>query len=225
MNGREPRVGAAATRIAIVDAQPLYRSGVALALASQSDLEVVDQGECGKDTLQIASRHPIDILLVDIAVEGGGIQMLTSLARSWPELKVIVLTASEREGDVSNAMRCGVRGYLLKHITERELATAVRAVAKGDVYLAPSLGARLFARTSAMTPPVPQASAVDELTPREAQILTHVSLGATNKEIANALNLTEKTVKYYMTNIMQKLQVRNRVEAVLILREKSRKSA
>jgi DNA-binding NarL/FixJ family response regulator len=226
MTAWEHKRGNAEISIAIVDRQPLFRMGVAHALGSQTGIQIVDQGETGTDALQIAGSRPVDIMLLDPNVQGGGMQMLSSLTRSWPVIKLVVLTASEQEEDVSSALRCGARGYLLKHVKDNELVTALRAVAQGEVYLTPSLGARLFARTAAGTSTSTSTGlsslTVANLTPRENQILTQVSLGATNKEIAISLNISEKTVKYYMTNIMQKLQVRNRVEAVIIMRDKAR---
>jgi len=211
--------------IAIVDRQPLFRAGIAHVLRSHHGIEVVAEGESAMDALRIASERPIDIMLLDLSIPGGGMQALTSLSHTWPAIKLVVLTASEREEDVSNALRCGVRGYILKHVNESDLLGALQAVANGEVYLTPSLGARLLARTAANASFVTTVPTLAELTARETQILTQVSVGATNKEIARRFNISDKTVKYYMTNIMKKLQVRNRVEAVVIMRDRAHTSA
>jgi DNA-binding NarL/FixJ family response regulator len=131
-----------------------------------------------------------------------------------------MLTVSESEEHVSQALAAGAQGYVLKGTSGPELIHTMRAVARGESYVSPSLAARLLT----MSRRTPQVSNEDsdraDLTPREEGILDHVALGMTNKEIARRLSISEKTVKHYMTNIMQKLHVRNRVEAVLAFQRK-----
>lgn len=179
---------------------------------------MVAEGHCTADALHLAERHSLDLMLLDLEILGGGAEAITAISRIWPAIRLVALTNSEREADVAGTLHLGARGYILKNVEAAELINALRIVAAGDVYLTPSLGARLFARANgaaALSPPRPRSA---KLTPREDEILAQVSLGATNKEIATKLIITEKTVKYFMTNIMQKLQVRNRVEAVLAAR-------
>lgn len=216
------RNASARVGVAFIDAFPLYRAGVSHALRRCPQIELLAEGASAMDAIQIANKQPIDIMMLDIEIPGGGQQALTTIARTWPAIKLVVLTASEREADVANAMRAGARGYILKQITETELTSAIESIAMGEVYLTPSLGASLFARPIAPARPAIALPRVGDLTQRETQILGQVSVGATNKEIARSLNITEKTVKYYMTSIMQKLQVRNRVEAVVVLRDQHR---
>lgn len=212
-------------RMALIDSQPMFRAGVAHTLRTAKAAESITEGENAADALQIAGREPLDIMLLDLAISGGGADAVSSISRLWPAIRLIILTASERAEDVSGALQCGARGYILKHASGSELLHALRSVAVGEVYLTPSLGARLFARSpAAQTVVVPAPQSID-LTPREDQILAQVSVGATNKEIANTLKISEKTVKYYMTNIMQKLQVRNRVEAVVAARSRINSAA
>jgi DNA-binding NarL/FixJ family response regulator len=128
-----------------------------------------------------------------------------------------MLTVSEEEDDVTAALRAGARAYVLKGVAARELARIVRAVAAGEVYVTPSLASNLlFGLTGGSARQA--TSSLDELTERERQILELVASGDSNKEIAAQLYLSEKTVKHHMTNILQKLQVRNRVEAALMAR-------
>lgn len=212
--------------LAIVDSQPLFRAGVAHLLSSRHGVEVVAEGQSAMDAIAIAAQHLLDIMLIDLAIPGGAPDMLSTLSRMSSATRLVVLTASEREEDVSSALRQGARGYLLKTVDDLDLIAALRAVMNGEVYLTPALGARLFARSgSAAAPQVVPAVPGTDLTHREAQILSQVSIGATNKEIARQLNISEKTVKYYMTSIMQKLQVRNRVEAVVAMRGRARNIA
>ncbi len=213
-------------RVAVIDAQPLFRAGVACALRSYETVELVAEGECAADALRIADKHPLDILLIDLGIPGGGSETIASIVRMWPAIRIVVLTASERIEDVTASMQSGVRGYVLKSIDTLELAKTLRSVAAGEVYLTPSLGARLFAQTTVAKPqPVNGGQAeMAELTGREEEILSQVSIGSTNKEIARKLSISDKTVKYYMTNILQKLQVRNRVEAVVAARDRLKKA-
>lgn len=213
-------------RIAIVDAQPLFRAGVACALRTCDGVELLAEGECAADALRIANKHPLDVLLIDLGIPGGGGETIASIARMWPAIRIIVLTTSERVEDVTSCMQTGVRGYALKTIDTPELAKMLRSVAADEVYLTPSLGARLFAQTAAtqrQSAAVTAPPVLTDLTTREEVILSQVSIGSTNKEIARKLNISDKTVKYYMTNILQKLQVRNRVEAVIAARDRIKK--
>ncbi len=213
-------------RVAVVDAQPLFRAGVACALRTCEGVELLAEGECAADALRIANKHPLDILLLDLGIPGGGGETIASIVRMWPAIRIVVLTTSERVEDVTSCMQTGVRGYALKNIDTPELAKMLRSVAADEVYLTPSLGARLFAQSAAAQrqPAAATAADVANLTSREEEILSQVSVGSTNKEIARKLNISDKTVKYYMTNILQKLQVRNRVEAVIAARDRQRKT-
>ena len=212
-------------RIAVIDAQPLYRAGVVQTLRAFKIVDTVFEGDSAADALRIANKTPLDIMLLDLNIPGGGAEAIATVARMWPAVRQVVLTASERVEDVSNSLQSGARGYILKHVDGAELCKALRQVANNEVYLTPSLGARLITQAAAakvaVAPPLPTG----DLTAREEQILSQVSLGATNKEIARTLRISEKTVKYYMTNIMQKLQVRNRVEAVVVARKQLQMSA
>jgi DNA-binding NarL/FixJ family response regulator len=141
-------------------------------------------------------------------------------------IKIVMLTVSEKEEDVLGSLKAGARGYILKGVTARELVRIVRAIEAGDAYVTPTLAASLLVdlrqdRQSAGPSPGP----LDELTDREHQILELLATGISNKEIARELNLSEKTIKHYMTNILQKLQVRNRVEAALLAQKVEQKRA
>lgn len=204
--------------VAIVDPQPLFRAGVIHSLRALKAIESYLEGQSPADALRLASAHQVDLLIIDAAAPGGAMDAIGAITRTWPATRVVVLTASESVADVTAALKSGARGYILKHVSGIELFNALKAILSGDVYLSPSLGARLVANTGATGR---ARESLQDLTPREDQILARVSVGATNKEIARSMNITEKTVKYYMTNIMQKLQVRNRVEAVVVARKRN----
>ena len=212
-------------RVAIFDAQPLFRAGVAAALHGCENVDLIAEGNSAAEAFRVAGKHPLDIMLVDIGIPGGGSDAVATIARMWPAIRIVILTNSERSEDVTACLQSGARGYILKHIDAAELLKTLRTVAMGEVYLSPSLGARLFAQAAAAQKLAASQLVPSDLTAREEQILTHVSVGATNKEIARTLKISEKTVKYYMTNIMQKLQVRNRVEAVVAVRDRAKHTA
>ncbi|MEA2513040.1 MAG: two-component system, NarL family, nitrate/nitrite response regulator NarL [Thermomicrobiales bacterium] len=205
-------------QIAIVDDHPLFREGVAFILDQQPDLEVVAQGASAADAVAIASQRLPDLMLLDVSMPGGGLNAVREIATAYPVVKVVMLTVSENEDDVTAALRAGARAYVLKGVAARELVGILRAVAAGDVYVTPTLAASLlYELTGAPKGRLP-ADPLGDLTERERQILERVAGGDSNKEIATHLQISEKTVKHHMTNILQKLQVRNRVEAALMAR-------
>jgi len=205
-------------RIAIVDDHPLFRDGVAATLKTQEGVEIVARGACAADAIRICVDHEPDILLLDIMMPGDGLVAAAKITRGSPRVRIIMLTASDHEEHVARALEAGARGYVLKDIGVQELVNTVRSIHAGQTYVTPDLAARLLSQMQKKL----NGGMKDELatlTPREDEILGLVALGLTNKEIARDLRIAEKTVKHFMTNIMQKLQVRNRVEAVLALRK------
>jgi len=211
-------------QIAIIDDHPLFRSGVADALSRHGGFEIVAEGGSAGEAIAIAGTKLPDVMLLDVSMPGGGVQAVREIARSFPVVKVVMLTVSEHEDDVTASLRAGARGYILKGVAARELISILRSVAAGDVYVTPSLAATLLFELSGATATSARSplSPLDELTERERQILERVAAGDSNKEIASALQLSEKTVKHHMTNILQKLQVRNRVEAALMAKHGER---
>ena len=206
-------------RIVLVDDHPLFREGVAYTLGAQADMTVVAQGESGDEAVRLAVTCIPDVLLLDLNIPGGGIEAAQAVAAAQPDVRVIMLTASVDEDDLAAAMAGGARGYILKGVAARELVSIIRRVHGGEGYVTPSLAASLLAGLGvgprpSVTPPDPLAA----LTERERQILDQVAAGLSNKEVAAQLHLSEKTVKHYMTIIMEKLGVRNRVEAALVAR-------
>ena len=204
-------------RIVLVDDHPLFREGVAYTLGAQADMTVVAQGESGDEAVRLAATCMPDVLLLDLNIPGGGIAAARAVAAAQPDVRVIMLTASVDEDDLAAAMAAGARGYILKGVAARELVSIIRRVHGGEGYVTPSLAASLLAGLGvgprpSVTPPDPLAA----LTERERQILDQVAVGLSNKEVAARLHLSEKTVKHYMTIIMEKLGVRNRVEAALL---------
>lgn len=206
-------------RILLVDDHPLFREGVAYTLAAEPDMVVAGQGEDVAGAVRLVRDLAPDVLLLDLNIPGGGgITAAREIAALAPEVKIIMLTASVDEDDLAAAMAAGAKGYILKGVAARELVSIVRAVWAGQGYVAPSLAAGLLAGlTRERNTDRPAADPLESLTDRERQVLALVGHGLSNKEIGERLHLSEKTVKHYMTIIMEKLGVRNRVEAAMIV--------
>ncbi len=203
-------------RIVIIDDHPLLRQGVVTILKAQRDIQVVGEGATAPEAVRLASSLQPDILLLDLSIPGGGLEAAQSVACSFPAIRIAVLTASEQEDDVMAALRAGARAYIVKGVSPKELLHILRSVNAGETYVAPNLTTDLLVRPSPGT-----SNRLDELTEREREILQAVLDGLSNKQVGHRLGLSEKTVKYHMTNILQKLQVRSRLEAALLL-EKSK---
>jgi len=207
-------------RIAVVDDHPLLREGVVGTLRA-AGLDVVGVGASAADAVRIAAENAPQVMLLDISMPGGGVEAARAIAKAHSGIRTIVLTVSEREDDVIAAMEAGARAYILKGVGGPELLATIRAVSRGETYIAPQIAARVLNKMQRrVNGGASKAKAVEsELTLREEQIMDQVAKGLTNKEIALKFSLSEKTVKHYMTSVMQKLQVRNRVQAVLALQK------
>ena len=199
-------------RVGVVDDHPLFREGVVHMLKGVDGIQIVGEGSTATDAVTIAQERTPNVMLLDISIAGGGIEAAQNVARTSPDTQVIMLTASDDEEHVGSALRAGARGYILKGSDGSELVRLVRAIASGDSYVPPHLAARFLTRKRERTD---ADENLDSLTAREAEVVAFLRRGMSNKEIARAFNCTERTVKHHMTNIMQKLNVRNRVEAAL----------
>lgn len=204
-------------QLLIVDDHPLFREGVIQTLQAEPDIEIVGEATTASEAVRLAGELLPDIILLDITIAGGGLNAAQTIAATLPVTKIVMLTASEAEEDVLTALKSGARGYILKGVSSRELIKIVRDVQAGEAYVTPTLAASLLSEMkNGSSRTAPSTHPLDELTEREGQILERVAAGLLNKEIAQELFLSEKTVKHYMTNILHKLQVRNRVEAALL---------
>jgi DNA-binding NarL/FixJ family response regulator len=208
-------------RIGVVDDHPLYRDGVVSALEAEADIQVVAQGETATDAVQIAHDHGPDILLMDVSIPGGGVNALAKISLRYPTTRILVLTAVDDENEVRSALRKGARGYLLKETSRYELVSAVRMINQGQSYVSPSFAAQLIMlRGAEDNDKRVSPNQFPELSEREKKILMLILQGLSNRLIGEELGLTEKTVKGYLTGIMEKLQVRNRLEAAILAAER-----
>ncbi len=206
-------------RIALVDDHPLFREGVQRSLEEAGDFVIVGQGGSAADAIRLVQDHRPDMALIDISMPGGGIVAAQKICAHAPDLKVVMLTVSESGDDIMAALKAGAHGYVLKGVGSVELAEVLRGISNGESYVSPSLAARLWVELRDR----PEASGPSELlsalTIREDEILRLVAKGMSNKQVAIALDIQEKTVKHHMTSILNKLKVRNRTEAALLLRD------
>jgi two-component system nitrate/nitrite response regulator NarL len=204
-------------RVGVVDKHPLFRDGVVLTLEAQPDIEVVGQGASATDAIRIAHESEPDVIVLDSSMPDCGIDAVESITQQHLMIRILLLTDMADEEQVCAALKRGARGYLLKDARGPELVQTVRVLNQGESYVSPGLAAKLLMRSglgsASVAKPIDRLS---HLTPREEQILSILANGRSNKEIGNRLDLSEKTIKHHMTNILQKLKVRNRVEAALV---------
>jgi DNA-binding NarL/FixJ family response regulator len=209
----------AALRLLIADDHPAFRAGLRLLLESLADVEVVGEAATGTEVVQQALELRPDVVVMDLQMpEMGGIEATRGIVQQAPDANVLVLTMFEDEDSVFAALRAGARGYILKGAGQDELARAIQAIASGEAIFSPAIATRVidfFARSPADQPP----QAFPELTDREREVLGLIAEGLPNPEITRRLVLSPKTVRNHVSNILAKLQVRDRSEAIVRARE------
>ncbi len=206
-----------AMRIAIVDDHPLLREGVARSLADAGDIAVCGEGATADDAVRLAREAAPEMLLIDLSMPGGGLNALAGIKREFPALKIVVLTVSESQDDMTAALAAGADGYVLKGGGSKALAGILRDVRSGETYVPPVLAASMLNSLKSALETPGTTTPISTLSAREREILELVSSGRANKEVARELGLQEKTVKHHMTSVLTKLKVRNRTEAALLL--------
>lgn len=205
-------------RIIVVDDHPIWREGVVRTIDAEQDLSVVGEGASTEDALRLVEDLLPDMVLLDVSMPGGGINAAQSISNEYPVVKIAMLTVSEDGDDVRAALNHHAKGYILKGVSGSDLVAIVRKICAGESYVTPSLAASILVESRESTLPGDgnNLNLPELLNQRERQILEKLAEGLSNKEIADSIHLSEKTVKHYMTNIMQKLQARNRLQAALI---------
>jgi DNA-binding NarL/FixJ family response regulator len=206
-------------RVLIADDHLIFRDGLRALLASAPDTELVGEAATGEEAIALASSLQPDLILMDLQMPGvSGVEATRRIMQDSPHTRVLVITMFEDDNSVLSAMRAGARGYVLKGATHAEMVRAIRAVAEGEALFGPTIAARLtdfFANATPMLVP----RMFPELSDREREILGLIAQGQKNPDIAARLILSPKTVRNHVTNILSKLQVADRGEAIIRARE------
>jgi two-component system NarL family response regulator len=220
--GREPKVGGEPIRVAVVDDQELFRRGLTMLLGVEDDIEVVGEAGDGVAATELAASAVPDVILMDVRMpKRSGIEACVAIKEVAPTAQIIMLTVSDEEADLYDAVKNGASGYLLKDSSIDEVAQAVRVVADGQSLISPSMAIKLLDEFKQMSRSDRQQVPTPRLTDRELEVLKLVAQGLNNREIAKRLFISENTVKNHVRNILEKLQLHSRMEAVMYaVREK-----
>jgi DNA-binding NarL/FixJ family response regulator len=217
-----------AIRVVVADDHALFRRGLEMVLESEPDIEVVAEAANGKEAIDLAMEHVPDLVLMDVRMPtrdgvNGGIDATKAIKDAVPNTKILMLTISDEEEDLYDAIKAGASGYLLKEISIEEVADAIRSVHAGQSLISPSMATKLLTEfaTMAKKDEEKQQMPAPRLTDREMEVLTLVAQGLNNRDIAKELFISENTVKNHVRNILEKLHLHSRMEAVVYaVREK-----
>ena len=204
-------------RVLLVDDHVLFRKGIASLLAARPDMTVVGEAGDGIEAVTMARKTMPDIVLMDVNMPNrDGLETVAILKREMPHVQIVMLTVSDDDEDLFTAIKNGARGYLLKNLEPQQLYKMLEGVRRGEAPISGAMASRILREFQQPEQTVDTSTqAVDELTPREVEVLEQVVTGATNKEIAETLHITENTVKIHLRNILEKLQVQNRIQAAV----------
>ncbi len=210
-------------RVVVVDDQELFRRGLILLLNAEDDIDVVGEAGDGDEATEVAAQTVPDVILMDVRMpKVSGIRACGAVKQEVPSAKIIMLTDSDEEGDLYDAVKNGASGYLLKDSSTDEVAQAVRVVADGQSLISPSMAVKLLQEFKDLSAARHEdATTAPRLTDRELEVLKLVARGMNNRDIAATLFISENTVKNHVRNILEKLQLHSRMEAVMYaVREK-----
>ncbi|HET6153470.1 MAG TPA: response regulator transcription factor [Marmoricola sp.] len=211
-----------AVRVVVVDDQELFRRGLTMLLGVESDIDVVGEAGDGVSAVELVVDTMPDIVLLDVRMpKRSGLEACMRIKEQAPSARIIMLTVSDEEGDLYEAVKNGASGYLLKDSSIDEVAQAIRVVAEGQSLISPSMAAKLIDEFKEISRSERENGSAPRLTDRELEVLRLVAKGLNNREVAKQLFISENTVKNHVRNILDKLQLHSRMEAVMYaVREK-----
>jgi two-component system response regulator NreC len=200
-------------KILIAEDHGVMRAGLRALLEDEAGIEIIGEAENGEEVLRLASELNPDIVLMDVGMpEMGGIEATRRLKNLYPHIQVLVLTVYEEESLLREAIKAGAAGYIIKRAAEEELMTAIQAVSRGYMYIHPAITHFLI---KDLSPEInPQKGALESLTPRELEVMGYIIRGYTNRQIAEALFISMRTVEGHRASLLGKLDLKNRVELV-----------
>jgi two-component system NarL family response regulator len=214
--------GTEPVRVLVVDDQELFRRGLIMLLSGDTDIEVVGEAADGITATELAVKTAPDVILLDVRMpRRTGVEACRGIKEAVPSAKIIMLTVSDEEADLYESVKNGASGYLLKDSSIEEVAQAIRVVNEGQSLISPSMAVKLIDEFKQMSKPEREQGPALRLTDRELEVLRLVAKGLNNREVAKELFISENTVKNHVRNILEKLQLHSRMEAVMYaMREK-----
>lgn len=208
-------------RVLLVDDHPLFRKGLASLLGREKGFEVVGEAQDGAEALNKTKDLKPDLVLMDIYMPGGdGLEATRRIKEALPSIKVVILTVSEEDKNLFEAIKCGAHGYLLKKIEPRDLFEMLRGVFRGEAPISRATATKVLSEFAEQARRSPEKAPAETLSPKEREALQLLTEGLTNKEIGNQLGIAENTVKNHLKNILGKLHLANRVQAATFAIEK-----
>ncbi|MFQ5455146.1 MAG: response regulator [Nitrospirota bacterium] len=205
-------------RILVVDDHTLFRKGIIGLLEKQDDMEVVGEAINGVDGVEKAKELKPDVVLMDLMMpKMNGIKAAKAIKKEMSDIDIIMLTVSEDDENLFEAVKAGAKGYILKNVEPEQLVKSIGFLFKGEAVISRTMATKIISEFTQMAKKIgPQTTEkTEELSPREKEILQHLSQGSTNKEIANTLYIAENTVKLHIRHILRKLHLKTRVQAAL----------
>ena len=208
-------------RVLLADDHSLFRKGLASLLSSNKGFKVVGEAQDGTEALNKAKDLKPDLILMDVYMPGGnGLEATRQIKEALPSVKVVILTVSEEDKNLFEAIKYGAHGYLLKKIEPRDLFEMLRGVFRGEAPISRATAAKILNEFAAQAHRATEEMPEEKLTPKEREVIEFLTKGWTNKEIGNKLGITENTVKNHLKNILDKLHLENRVQAAAFALER-----
>lgn len=205
-----------ALRILLVDDHILFRKGMASLLDTRQDVKVIGEASNGLEAVARAKELKPDIILMDVNMpQCDGIEAVKLVKQELPNVKVVMLTVSDDDNDLFQAIKNGAQGYLLKNLDPHQLFGMLESVRHGEAPISGAMAAKILQEFKEPQPTTQKTESVDALTPREVDVLEQIVTGATNKKIAHTLDISENTVKIHLRNILEKLHLQNRIQAAV----------